>query len=81
MVVKNCRQKLLSKIVVKNCCQKLLLRNVIKNCQNCKKIVKMLVSSCFLITVIKCLKGHRSLGSLCSVVKQGTMSPIKLLWT
>ena len=38
------------------------------------------------------LKGHKSLGSLCSVVKtlidslvrqteQGTMSPIELLWT
>ena len=29
----------------------------------------MLVRSCFLITLIKCLKGHKSLGSLCSVVK------------
>ena len=34
------------------------------------KIVKMLVRSCFLITVIKCLKGHRSLGSLFNVKKQ-----------
>ena len=32
-----------------------------------KKIVKMLVRSCFLITLIKCLKGHKSLGSLCNV--------------
>ena len=30
----------------------------------------MLVRSCFLITVIKCLKGHRSLGSLFNVKKQ-----------
>ena len=28
-----------------------------------------LVRSCLLITLIKCLKGHKSLGSLCSVVK------------
>ena len=48
------------------------------------------------ICLIKCLKGHKSLGSLCSVVnslivsgaqptnqasKQGTMSPIELFWT
>ena len=44
------------------------------------------------ICLIKCLKGHKSLGSLCSVVKtlivslvraskQGTRSPIELLWT
>ena len=64
-----------SKIVIKNCHQKL--------------------SS---TSLIKCLKGHKSLGSLCSVVnsvivnvsgaqprdqpaKQGTRSPIELLWT
>ena len=52
----------------------------------------MLVRSCFLITLIKCLKGHKSLGSLCSVAKtlivsgvrqtdQGARSPIELLWT
>ena len=51
-----------------------------------------LVRSCLLITLIKCLKGHKSLGSLCNVVKalivsgvrpsnQGTMSPIELFWT
>ena len=50
------------------------------------------VRSCLLITLIKCLKGHKFLGSLCSVVKtlivsgvqptdQGTRSPIELLWT
>ena len=50
------------------------------------------VRSCLLITLIKCLKGHKSLGSLCSVVKtlivsgnrpsyQGTRSPIELFWT
>ena len=44
------------------------------------------------ICLIKCLKGHKSLGSLCSVVKtlivsgnratkRGTMSPIELFWT
>ena len=32
-----------------------------------KKIVKMLVRSCFLITLIKSLKGRNSLGSLCNV--------------
>ena len=45
-----------------------------------------------LITLIKCLKGHKSPGSLCSVVEglivsgagptnQGTRSPIELFWT
>ena len=28
-----------------------------------------MVSSCLLIILIKCLKGHKSLGSLCSVLK------------
>ena len=32
-------------------------------------IVFLLVRSCPLITLIKCVKGHKSLGSLCSVVK------------
>ena len=90
-IVKNC-QKLskLSKIV-----------KTLKNCQKCQnsqklsklsKIVKMLVRSCFLITLIKCLKGHKSLGSLfvCQLVKSSvsewvsqwvTRSPIELLWT
>ena len=51
-----------------------------------------LVRSCLLISLIKCLKGHKSLGSLCSVLKsvivsgvrqteQGTRSPIELFWT
>ena len=51
-----------------------------------------LVRSCLLITLIKCLKGHKSLGSLCNVVKAlivsgagptkgQTMSPIELFWT
>ena len=31
--------------------------------------VNFLVMSCLLITLNKCLKGHKSLGSLCSVVK------------
>ena len=55
-------------------------------------IVKMLVRSCFLITLIKCLKGHKSLGSLCNVKSKSewlsqwvtqsvTRSPIELLWT
>ena len=41
-----------------------------KNCQKWSKIVKMLVRSCFLITVIKCLKGQWSLGSLFNVKNQ-----------
>ena len=56
----------------------------------------LLVRLCLLITLIKCLWGHKSLGSLCSVVKtlivslvrqaEGqtkgqTMSPIELFWT
>ena len=44
------------------------------------------------ICLLKCFKGHKSQGSLCSVLKtlivsgngqtkQGTRSPIELLWT
>ena len=51
-----------------------------------------IVRSCLLITLIKCLKGHRSLGSLfvCQLVKSSvsewvsqsvTRSPIELFWT
>ena len=51
-----------------------------------------LVMSCLLITLVKCLKGYKSLGSLCNVVKAlivsgngqtngQTMSPIELFWT
>ena len=65
---------------VKNCpncqnCQKMSTSKIVKMvkyCQNCQQlstIVKMLVRSCFLITVIKCFKGHRSLGSLFNVKK------------
>ena len=47
----------------------------------------MLVRSCFLVTLIKCLKGHKSPGSLCNVKSKSTVSesvtrsPIELLWT
>ena len=47
----------------------------------------MLVRSCFPITLIKCLKGRKSLGSLCNVKSKstlsesGTRSPIELFWT
>ena len=51
-----------------------------------------IVKSCLLITLIKCLKGQKSLGSLCSVVHslivsgaqptdRPTRSPIELFWT
>ena len=36
-----------------------------------------LVRSCLLITLIKCLKGHKSLGSLCSVVKALIVSGVR----
>ena len=77
-----------SKIVTN--CQK--LSKIVKNCQNCQKlsklsklskivkIVKMLVRSCFLITVIKCLKGHWSLGLLFNVKKQKWLSESVSEW-
>ena len=40
------------------------------------KLVKMLVRSCFLITLIKSLKGHKSLGSLCNVKSKSTLSEL-----
>ena len=33
--------------------------------------------SCLLITLIKCLKGHKSLGSLCNVVKALIVSGVR----
>ena len=41
-----------------------IILNNYKNCQNSFKLSKTvrLVRSCFLITLIKCLKGHKSLG-------------------
>ena len=55
--VKNCQNfKKISKVV-----------KIIKHCENClivNHIVQMLVRSRFLITPIKCLKGHKSLGLL-----------------
>ena len=56
---------------------------LLKKVQSCQKIVR----SCLLITLIKCLKGHKSLGSLfvCQnqklahwVTQSVTMSPIEL---
>ena len=44
------------------CHQILSSKIVIKNCHQ-------KLPSCLLITLIKCLKGHKSLGSLCIVVK------------
>ena len=48
----------------------------------------MLIRSCILITVIKCLKGNKPLGSLCHVKIKNhslsdsvTRSPIALFWT
>ena len=54
--------------------------------------VFLLVRSCLLVTLIKCPKGHKCVGSLCRLVKtlivssvrprdQGTRSPIELFWT
>ena len=40
--------------------------NIVKNCQNCQNVSQVM----FLINVIKCLKGHWSLGSLFNVKKQ-----------
>ena len=55
-----------------------------------------MVRSCLLVTLIKCPKGHKCVGSLCRLVKtlivssvrptgqaskQGTRSPIELFWT
>ena len=108
-ISKNCQKmSKLSKIVkifkivkiIKNCRKMSKIFKIVKKFQNCQKfsklskIVKMLVRSCFLITVIKCLKGHWSLGSLFNVKKQKvaqslshsvrewvTRSPIELFWT
>ena len=62
---------------------------MLKIVKNCQKKCQNLVRSCFLITPIKCLKGHKSLGSLCNVKSKSpqwvsqsvTRSPIELLWT
>ena len=86
-IIKNCQKfSKLSKIVK--------IVKIVENCQKMStivKIVKMLVRLCFLITLIKCLKGHKSLGSLCNVKSKSTLSewvtrwvtrsPIELLWS
>ena len=72
---KSCQK--LSKIVkfVKNCQKLSKIVKIVKNCLKLSKIVKMLVRSCFLITVIKCLKGHWSLGLLFNVKnKSGSLT-------
>ena len=38
-------------------------------CLSLSLSLSFLVRSCLLITLIKCLRGHKSQGSLCSVVK------------
>ena len=75
-----------SNVRIKTCSKLSRLSKNVNNCQNCwnsqncqnsqklSKIVKMLVRSCFLITVIKCLKGHRSLGSLFNVKNKKWLS-------
>ena len=80
----NCNKKLSSKIVIKNCHEKMSLKIVIKNChqklssnifiENCHKklSLEIVIKNCH-----KCLKGHKSLGSLCSVVKSVLVVPIK----
>ena len=105
-IVKSCQK--LMKIVksVKNCqnCWKSSkLSEIVKIIENCQKISKfsifflkkrskLSIRSCLLISLIECLKGHKSLGSLCSVVKTlivsgnrpskgQTRSPIELFWT
>ena len=42
-----------------------------------RTLALFLVRSCLLITLIKCLKGHKSLGSLCSVVKTLIVSGVR----
>ena len=81
--------KIQQKLKIRQICQKLSI------CQKFSKIVEMVFRSCLLITLIKCLKGHKSLGSLCNVkIKKSlsesvsewvsewvTRSPIELFWT
>ena len=57
-IVKNVKK--LSKIVK-------IVNIVKKSCQNVGQV-------CFLITLIKCLKGHKSLGSLCNVKSKSTVT-------
>ena len=81
IVIKNCHQKLSSKIVVKNGRQKWSSKMSSKIAKIVKKIVKMLVRSCF-------LKGHGLLGGSLmsknkrwlsqSVSQSVTHSPIEL---
>ena len=68
-IVENCQR--LSKIV------KLELSKVVKTIKNCEKfknfksvkqfqrISELLIRSCLLISLIECLKDHKSLASLC----------------
>ena len=82
-IVKNCNNLFnlsLSVNIGKNCkiCQKLsnMQKNVVNKCNSCQKLSKLskIVRSCLLITLIKCLKGQKFLGSLCNVLKP------KIVW-
>ena len=54
------------------CKRTVKLSRIVKNCQN--------VRSCFLITVIKCLKDHWSLGSLFNVKNKKWLSDSVSQW-
>ena len=106
IVIKNCHQKMSSKIVIINCHQKLSSKILVRSCliplikclngQNCPKLSKifqnclnyqklskisniviMSVRSWFHIILIKCLKGHKSPGSLCNIVKALIVSLVR----
>ena len=91
---KNCECCPLSQLIVR--LQRLSWIQVL-NCQYYNQFRKVdlgrsfLVRSCLLVTLIKCPKGHKCVGSLCRLVKtlivssvrqtdQGTRSPIELFW-
>ena len=72
-IVKNCPNcqklpKLLNiEQIVKNCHKLSKLSKILKilkNCQHCQKFSNMSIRSCLLISQIKYLNGHKSLGSL-----------------
>ena len=57
-----------------------LLAIIVERTIKISKMVKILVRSCFLVTLIKCLKGHRSLGSLFNVKNQKWLSQSVTQW-
>ena len=71
------QRSLVSRVALWRCSQNVIVFVIVIVFVFVLVIVFLLVRSCPFITLIKCLKGHKSLGSLCSVVKTLIVSGVR----